>query len=193
MKSKIITVPNALTGARLVCGLMLALLAYAGGNPSTAFVLFTFGAITDWLDGKIARHWPSQQSMIGERMDPPADKLLVFGYMIYLFLLWPRPQWIEYICFVTIFTREIIMLILRNRGGANLFPVSEWGKRKTFFQMLALFLYGAASVIPSQGVWPAIGYRISTAALAMLIIATGLTLYSLYQHTRLASPATTPS
>ncbi|MBL0926649.1 MAG: CDP-diacylglycerol--glycerol-3-phosphate 3-phosphatidyltransferase [Phycisphaerales bacterium] len=82
--------PNALTVGRLILGAaclgMLAVYRF----PDTrlwalvaAFALFILAAVTDWLDGHLARRW-NAQSVFGRIMDPLADKVLVLGAFIML-------------------------------------------------------------------------------------------------------------
>ena len=49
----------------------------------SAFALFVFAGITDWLDGYLARVW-EQQSTLGRMLDPIADKLLVGAALLML-------------------------------------------------------------------------------------------------------------
>uniref|UniRef100_A0A0N5C040 cardiolipin synthase (CMP-forming) n=1 Tax=Strongyloides papillosus TaxID=174720 RepID=A0A0N5C040_STREA len=75
-KDRIYTIPNALCLARIsltpVIGYLVITEAYV-----PACTLFVFAGITDFLDGFIARRWPSQRSLFGSIIDPVADKFLV--------------------------------------------------------------------------------------------------------------------
>ena len=79
------TLPNWLTLLRIltipVC-VVLYSLPYAWAMPATAAV-FVLAAITDWLDGYLARKW-QQTSALGTFLDPIADKLLVATLLVLL-------------------------------------------------------------------------------------------------------------
>ncbi|XP_004349401.2 hypothetical protein CAOG_02651 [Capsaspora owczarzaki ATCC 30864] len=70
------TVPNALSFARLVSSPVI-LVCFAGSQYHAAAGLFVFGAVSDLLDGMIARAFPSQRSMLGTALDPLADKFFM--------------------------------------------------------------------------------------------------------------------
>ncbi len=86
-------IPNALTLARLVLAaaffVVLNFFRFGDGNPHAATLLlvaaalFIFAAITDALDGHLARKW-HVESVFGRIIDPFADKILVLGAVIYL-------------------------------------------------------------------------------------------------------------
>uniref|UniRef100_A0AC35TW39 GLOBIN domain-containing protein n=1 Tax=Rhabditophanes sp. KR3021 TaxID=114890 RepID=A0AC35TW39_9BILA len=91
-KDRIYTIPNGLCMARI------ALTPYVGYLVVTeaytpACIIFTMAGFTDWLDGFIARKWPSQRSLFGSIIDPVADKFLVsvlFVTLTYSALIpWP--------------------------------------------------------------------------------------------------------
>ena len=65
--------------------------------------------------------------------------------------------------------------------GAALYPPSEWGKKKTLLQMIALLLYGVGTISSFGSVWNFLGQ-------AMLVAATGLTMYSLFKYIDSTSP-----
>ncbi len=89
-------VPNALTISRiLVTPVMLVLLmSDTLLGQSWAFGLFVFAAISDWLDGKVARTY-KVRSRLGQFLDPFADKVLVLGTFVALAFLQPEnvPWW----------------------------------------------------------------------------------------------------
>jgi len=83
-------VPNALTVLRLLLtGVFVVVLSFyshghsAGGLALLAAILFTVAAVTDALDGYLARRWDAV-SVFGRVMDPLADKVLVLGAFILL-------------------------------------------------------------------------------------------------------------
>ena len=79
-----ITIPTALTLFRILLLPVMVIVFYApfkGANVAAAFI-FIAAAITDWLDGFIARRW-NMGSAFGEFLDPVADKLMV-GVTLFL-------------------------------------------------------------------------------------------------------------
>lgn len=176
------TIPNGLTSIRFAVGfwcVAVVAINYIDGSALDIrglqwwtfwFVLFAFA--TDWLDGHIARTWPSQQSKLGEYIDPPADKLVVAGYMLFLMALGNADSWFEYVCFSAIALREVGMLLWRWIGGADLLPVSRWGKWKTAFQMGALVVYGLVPLFA----------EVARMGMVLLFTATVLTLWSLASY-----------
>jgi len=74
--------PNHLTKARFVFG-PLAALAFAAGRYGLSCILFTLAALTDWIDGALART-RTQTSTWGMLYEPIADKLLVISALVAL-------------------------------------------------------------------------------------------------------------
>lgn len=89
-------VPNALTIARIILTplLLAALLSNTFWGLSVALGLFVLAAISDYLDGKIARSYKAR-SRLGQFLDPLADKVLVLGTFIALIFVVPEivPWW----------------------------------------------------------------------------------------------------
>lgn len=177
MFDKVITWPNGLTFFRLGVSLALIVavmtLAVETLNEMQAFVLalVVLGFASDWLDGYLARRYPSQQSKLGEYLDPPADKLAIVSYMLYLFKVEMVGPF-EGICFIVIILREVFIVIWRAWGGPDLYPVNGLGKWKAGSQMVALAAYGLVALAYVQ---------YSTAA-TLLAIATALTVWSLWVY-----------
>src|SRR5881392_204258 len=80
--------PNALTVGRIVVTPLIAILPFANSwnLRLVAFVLFTLAAITDYIDGHLART-RKQETDLGRLLDPLADKLLLLGTFIPMFVL----------------------------------------------------------------------------------------------------------
>jgi CDP-diacylglycerol--glycerol-3-phosphate 3-phosphatidyltransferase len=134
--------------------------------------LFTLAAVTDWLDGYLARKL-GQASSFGAFLDPVADKLIVGAVLVLLVQADPRPE--VAIPAAVIIGREITISALREWmakiGQSRRVGVVMMGKIKTFCQLAAiiLMLYGLPEV--DGGI-----YRLG---LTLLFIATVLTLYSM--------------
>jgi cardiolipin synthase len=132
--------PNLLTLSRIVAIPVLVALA-AWRRPETdlaACVLFTAAAITDWLDGRLAREW-RMTSDFGRMLDPIADKLLVGATLMVLVGL-GRLTSLGLYPAIVIMLREILVSGLREhlaRLSVGL-PVTRLAKWKTGVQMVAL-------------------------------------------------------
>lgn len=179
--------PNSLTWTRIALVPVFTLLFYAPDSwlslPEknlTASTLFLFGAITDWLDGWLARSL-NQTSAFGAFLDPVADKLMVAATLIVLV----RLQRVDVIVAVIIIGREIAISALREWmakiGQSRSVAVSFIGKVKTACQMIALLML--LHWDPLFGVIP-----LRTAGLSLAWIAAGLTLVSMVMYLRRAWP-----
>ena len=104
-------------------------------------VLFLIAAITDWLDGFLARYW-DQTSLLGAFLVPVADKLMVATALVLLVSAYP--YWWVSIPVVIVICREITVSALRelmaDLGKRASVKVSYIGKVKTTFQMISIFL-----------------------------------------------------
>jgi Phosphatidylglycerophosphate synthase len=80
--------PNALTVGRIVVTPLIAILPFAHSWTLrlAAFVLFTLAAITDYIDGHLARS-RKEETDLGRLLDPLADKLLLVGTFVPMYLL----------------------------------------------------------------------------------------------------------
>lgn len=176
-----LNLPNSLTLARIIMipifGLVFFLpVEWAG--PVAALV-FALAAVTDWLDGYLARRW-EQTSAFGAFLDPVADKLMVAVALVALVAVNPSP-WFAFAAAVII-GREIAVSALREwmaeLGKRATVAVSLIGKFKTAGQMIAIImlLYGE----------PVLGLPISVLGLILLYIAAGLTLWSMIIYLRAA-------
>ena len=142
-------VPNLLTIARIVIVPILAVVFMIPGDVGRwlAFSLFLLAAITDYLDGYLARLW-SQQTDLGRLLDPIADKVLVAAVILILAGAGDIVGW-SLIPAIVILSREIIIAGLREflAGRDVTLHVASLAKWKTAMQMisLALLLIGDAA------------------------------------------------
>ncbi len=134
--------PNILTVSRIAAvPLLVALVAWRESSTDVAAcALFVAAAVTDWLDGRIAR-WQHSQSALGRMLDPIADKLLVGATLMVLAGMGRLPSSGLYPAIV-ILCREILVSGLREylAGLAVGLPVTRLAKWKTGLQMAALGL-----------------------------------------------------
>lgn len=145
----------------------------------TATVIFVVAAVTDWLDGYLARRW-NQTSAFGAFLDPVADKLMIAAALIMLVQL----DRLDAIIAAIIIGREITISALREWmaqiGAHKSVAVSMIGKIKTTAQMIAipLLLYQA----------PLFGFDVRQAGVCFIYIAAVLTLWSMVYYMRMAWP-----
>ena len=188
-----LTVPTLLTLLRIVLIPVLVLvfyLPYKWTNFAAAAV-FALAALTDWLDGWIARRY-HQYSAFGAFLDPVADKLMVAVALFLIVQGHPTP-WMAFWAAVIV-GREIAVSALREwmaeLGQRGKVKVAAVGKIKTVVQMLALLclLY---SVTPEKPPRPQawLGEPIFHIGDWLLAGAALLTLWSGYQYLRAAWPA----
>lgn len=139
----LMNIPNLLTIFRIIAIPIFVLFFYLplSWNHLASALIFAVAAFTDWLDGYIARTF-HQTSVLGEFLDPVADKLVVAVALVLLvgekslpFLAIPA---------AVIVGREIVISALREWmaeiGKRASVAVSFVGKVKTFLQMVAIFL-----------------------------------------------------
>lgn len=111
------------------------------GLNQLATLFFILGAITDYLDGYLARKY-NQITPFGKFMDPLADKLLVLSAFWLIFLWIPQQGywWFNLVCLVLISFREALLTILRmfKIGGKASVVTSHWGKWKTAIHIVFL-------------------------------------------------------
>jgi cardiolipin synthase (CMP-forming) len=146
----------------------------------TAMGIFSAAAITDWLDGYLARKW-GETSAFGAFLDPVADKLMVAAALILLVQLGRAEAYLA----IIIIGREIAISALREWmaqiGRSRNVAVAFIGKIKTVAQMTALI---------ALLLWEPLIPGVSTPLLGTvaLWIAAILTLWSMFHYLRLAAP-----
>ena len=139
-------IPNLLTIARLCAAPIIALMLLLSDDPLIAFaalILFILAALTDWLDGYLARRWQIV-SGFGRMLDPIADKLMVLTLLLAFMGTGLASIWF-FIPALIIVTREIMVSGLREfMAGRNVtMHVTMAAKLKTTFQLIAMgFLIG---------------------------------------------------
>lgn len=136
------TLPNLLTLVRLLLVPVLAVLLFAQDGTDRvlrwwATAVFVLAAITDLLDGEIARR-SGTVSTVGKVADPIADKAIIAVALIGLSALGDLVWWVT----IVILVRELAVTALRFwviRHGV--IPASRGGKAKTVAQIIAIALY----------------------------------------------------
>jgi CDP-diacylglycerol--glycerol-3-phosphate 3-phosphatidyltransferase/cardiolipin synthase len=179
--------PTALTWLRIVLIPVFVAIYYLPDDwmsPSTrnwtAMWVFSVAAMTDWLDGWLARRW-GQTSAFGAFLDPVADKLMVAAALILLVQLNRADAWLA----IIIIGREIAISALREwmaqLGKSKNVAVALIGKVKTTAQITAII---------ALLLWEPVIPGVSTPLLGTvaLWIAAILTLWSMFHYLRLALP-----
>ena len=124
---------NGLTISRILLGLPI-ILALKYGKNDIFILLILIGVLTDFFDGYLARKY-GHQSILGAKLDPLADKILLLGPMIWLVHENLVPLWAIWL----IISRELLITSWRSdkdSGG----PASIHGKYKTALQFTSIIL-----------------------------------------------------
>ncbi len=129
--------PNLLTMARIAAIPLLAVLLTSPSKDAGFWsaALFSLAAITDWLDGYLARRMQIV-TVFGKFLDPIADKLIVMAALIMILPYDRVPAWMV----LVILGREIIITGLRGIASSEgiVIAASDLGKFKTIFQLVAI-------------------------------------------------------
>jgi len=147
---------NWLTVLRiLLVPVFVTLLVYR--KPGLAALVFAMAAITDGLDGWVARR-QGMQSRLGAFLDPLADKILLTASFVTLTWLKVLPFWIT----AVVLSRDAFLALgtlLIHMVGARIYPRPTWaGKATTFFQIVTVFVgvfghYGGMRRFPVVLLW----------------------------------------
>lgn len=174
-------IPNILTSVRIFMIPVLVVIYYLPweGRYYACAIIFALAAVTDWLDGYLARKL-NQTTPFGAFFDPVADKIMVAIALVLLVASYANP--LLTLASAVIIGREIVISALREwmaeMGKRASVAVSYIGKLKTAMQMLAIFIL--------------LGSRPDTVLAhvgeAVLIAAALLTLWSMYVYLKAAWP-----
>lgn len=181
-----LTIPNLLTWGRIVLIPLVVGVFYAPPHwlapheqNLAATVIFVVAAITDWLDGYLARTL-QQTSAFGAFLDPVADKLMVAAALILLVGL----QRVDALIAVIIIGREITISALREwmakLGQSRNVAVHFVGKLKTASQMVAILLLLYHGFL--------FGIDTDKVGTVLIYVAALLTLWSMGYYLRRAMP-----
>jgi cardiolipin synthase len=149
--SQLLTAPNQLTLLRMMF-VPFIVINLVAGHYKWALALFVLAGFSDGLDGMLARTL-KQQTVLGQYLDPIADKLLLSTMFIVLAILHKIP-W-KYT--VLVFSRDISILcagaVLYAIAGLRDFRPSIFGKANTFAQVAAIFFVLLFEIEHSRWVW----------------------------------------
>ena len=162
---KVLNLPNALTFFRilLVPVLVVVLLTKFEGKEFVGLGLFLLAALTDFLDGYIARRW-GLVTRVGKLLDPAADKILTSAAFISLVEIGSAPAWIV----VIIVAREFAISTLRSVSATEQVVIAaSWsGKVKTGSQVVAISLLimhqrlGELQILSTIALWVALALSV---------------------------------
>ena len=149
--SQIFTAPNQLTLLRMIF-VPFIVIHLVEGRYLWALVVFVIAGFSDGLDGLLARTL-HQQTLLGQYLDPIADKLLLSTVFLVLSILRKIP-W-KYT--VVVFSRDISILaasaVLFAIAGLRNFRPSIFGKANTVSQIAAVFFVLLYQIRPLRGIW----------------------------------------
>ena len=183
--------PNILTMLRIVL-IPLFIIAYYWPRPwgrELATALFILAALTDWLDGYLARKL-GQYSHFGAFLDPVADKLMIVAALV---LLVSDPNVLAYVYDVRLF--EVVVIVILGREIA-VSALREWmaevGKRSH----IKVALIGKIKTVSQMVAIPFLLWRHKIGSIPifqigeiLLYVAAGLTLWSMIVYLRAAWPS----
>ena len=149
--SQIFTAPNQLTLLRMIF-VPFIVIHLVDGRYLWALVLFVIAGFSDGLDGLLARTL-HQQTLLGQYLDPIADKLLLSTVFLVLSILRKIPWKFT----VVVFSRDISILaasaVLFAIAGLRNFRPSIFGKANTVSQIAAVFFVLLYQIRPLRGIW----------------------------------------
>ena len=133
---------NIITLSRILCAILIYLILYLESNYSIALFLFLIASFSDFLDGYLARKTNSE-SVLGEILDPIADKLLIVFVLIGLSV--NLDSFLIGFISAVIISREIWVAALRDINSRNnqsdKTRVTFLAKTKTAIQMFSILIY----------------------------------------------------
>tara|TARA_B110000444_G_C18842082_1_gene599564 strand:- start:2241 stop:2897 length:657 start_codon:yes stop_codon:yes gene_type:complete len=143
------TLPNILTLTRLTAAPMLGIMFLYFTRPFAdwaALILFVGAALTDWVDGYIARTW-KQESKLGMMLDPIADKAMVLIALLVITGIFGLNPLVLLPATLIVF-REVFVSGLREFLGevAGTLKVTKLAKWKTTVQMMAIAMLFAVGI-----------------------------------------------
>lgn len=138
-----------------------------------AVAAFVAAAVTDWLDGFLARR-QNQVTNMGKFLDPLADKVLICSVLIMFVMLSWAPAWVV----IIIVCRELIITGLRTIAldEGIVMAADKYGKLKTVFQMIA--------IVPLMIHYPLFGMDLNPVGTFFLYLAMVMAVFSCGNYCR---------
>src|SRR5271170_6305753 len=192
--SQLLTFPNQLTLLRMSF-LPFIVIKLVDGHYGVALTLFVLAGMSDGLDGLLARAL-KQQTVLGQYLDPIADKMLLSTVFLVLSILHKIPWKFT----VLVFSRDISILaasaVLFAIAGLRNFRPSIFGKANTFSQISAVFFVLLFETYPLGWVWIARTVFLRATFIFTIVSALHyviLVQHRLREHTHALPPAPTPA
>lgn len=153
LREDALNIPNALTMGR-VAAIPICLYYLDQDTPRTGFIasmIFTLAAITDVVDGWLARKL-NLVSVFGKLVDPLADKLIVMATLVWMVSMGRMPAWAVVILIARELTVQSLRSVAANEGV--IISAGQEGKTKTALQMVGIIvlLYGHTAHLVHYGV-----------------------------------------
>ena len=145
-----VNIPNALTLLRALGVPLFLYLFLVADQPIASFVVITFGGITDYLDGKVARAL-NQTSSFGAKFDPTVDRIYIGAIIIAL----ASRDYIPWSLVIAIIGRDLILLLLviyQKFRNIPFLEVTYLGKAATF-NLLYAFPFLILEDVANIGPW----------------------------------------
>ena len=185
---QILTAPNQLTLLRMIF-LPFIVINLVKHDFKWALALFVLAGMSDGLDGLLARIL-HQQTLLGQYLDPIADKLL----MSTLFLVLSIERMIPWKYTVVVFSRDVSILLISGVlfmiAGLRDFRPSIFGKANTFAQVAAIFFVLLLPIASVRWVWIA---RTTFLRATFIFTIVSAVHYALLVQHRLHAPAAPPA
>ena len=138
----IVNILNAITLSRILCAILIYFFLFLESHYFVALLLFGIASFSDFLDGYVARK-TNNESVLGEILDPIADKLLVVFVLIGLSI--NLDSFLIGFISAVIISREVWVAALRDINARNnqsdKTKVTFLAKTKTAIQMFAILMY----------------------------------------------------
>jgi CDP-diacylglycerol--glycerol-3-phosphate 3-phosphatidyltransferase len=191
-RTSLTTLPNLLGLGRIAATPVVAGLLLVGfpGSGLIAFVVFAVAAISDFVDGRIARA-RNQVSRLGVFMDLTADKVLVAGVLVAMVEVQLLPTWIVALLLI----RELVVQGVRQvaASASLVMPAGPLGKWKTFLTLLGMGLLMLAFDTQTGGPLQSLGWEAAflTTGYWIMVVATAFSVASGWDYVRAALPVLT--
>ena len=178
-----LTLPNILTLIRLIAAPMVAVMFLYFTRPSAdwaALILFVGAALTDWLDGFLARAW-KQESKLGAMLDPIADKAMVVIALVVLASVFGLDALILLPATLIVF-REVFVSGVREFLGelSETLKVTKMAKWKTTAQMISIALLFAVGIFEHYFIMETVGRDLKNGSETSSLIHSGVFYNGMY-------------
>ena len=169
--------PNMLTLGRILLIPIFVWFTY-DADPLYSFfaaALFTLAAVTDVIDGYLARRW-NLVTVVGKFMDPLADKLIVMAAMVMMVRLGRLAAWVV----IVLLARELVVSGLRTiaAGEGMVIAAGQEGKWKTSLQLCGIISLCVHYTHPLNLFWATYPVNYNSVGQVLMYLSTVLSLWS---------------